>query len=409
MNYGRGNSNNILDTTMLSLVGEFNTQVNEILGYVRLTRDDVLELQLLFDDLRAIFGKIWPGCTVEPFGSITTGLGIKTSDVDCYIGIYTADRPPPAACAQEARQLLRRHKHLFTKILAILKAKVPIVKFHYLPTRTDCDISFSSPASVYNSELVSHLLNMDERILPLTIIIKYWAKLNNLTGTNFMSNYCLSLLVLFYLQQREIVPPVFTLQQNVAPSSVDCWNMSFDTQEVYTTNNKETLYSLLGGFFQYYKNFAFNKYVISLYHGKVIDKELFRRGEMYSQFEQYYTNLQNKVCKEIVMKSPMCVQDPFNHSRNVAISVHNRLYINIMNCIRNASAVYDNEDVTDFLPKLLLNHPPNRPLKHMPNRNMNTNRGIAKNNYNKQKFGNAKIKQNIQMSRKYYQNQFKRK
>ncbi|XP_032518247.1 uncharacterized protein LOC116770755 isoform X3 [Danaus plexippus] len=67
----------ILDTSKLTFEGDFEQQVEEILLHVRLTKEEVLRLQTLFDDVYNALNKVWDGIKVHAFGSIVTGLGIK--------------------------------------------------------------------------------------------------------------------------------------------------------------------------------------------------------------------------------------------------------------------------------------------------------------------------------------------
>nr|XP_032518248.1 uncharacterized protein LOC116770755 isoform X3 [Danaus plexippus plexippus] len=69
----------ILDTSKLTFEGDFEQQVEEILLHVRLTKEEVLRLQTLFDDVYNALNKVWDGIKVHAFGSIVTGLGIKIS------------------------------------------------------------------------------------------------------------------------------------------------------------------------------------------------------------------------------------------------------------------------------------------------------------------------------------------
>ncbi|XP_059045063.1 uncharacterized protein LOC131840886 isoform X2 [Achroia grisella] len=88
--------NDILSTSLLKLHGDFKSQVNYLLQNVRLSRNDVENLTWLFSDLEQSLQRVWPGCIVMPFGSIVTGLGIQTSDADCYVSI--PDHLKIAAC-----------------------------------------------------------------------------------------------------------------------------------------------------------------------------------------------------------------------------------------------------------------------------------------------------------------------
>ncbi|CAH2034559.1 unnamed protein product, partial [Iphiclides podalirius] len=83
------NEDIIFDIHKLSLNSDFDSQVQEILKFIRLSKSEVEHLQLLFNDLQNTLQTAWPGCEVQAFGSIVTGLGIKSSNVDCYISLPT--------------------------------------------------------------------------------------------------------------------------------------------------------------------------------------------------------------------------------------------------------------------------------------------------------------------------------
>lgn len=51
----------ILDTSNIQFIGDFDVQVQEILSYVRLTAERVHGLKLLFDDLEFALQQLSPG------------------------------------------------------------------------------------------------------------------------------------------------------------------------------------------------------------------------------------------------------------------------------------------------------------------------------------------------------------
>ncbi|XP_026730814.1 uncharacterized protein LOC113495983 isoform X2 [Trichoplusia ni] len=104
----------ILDTSQLSFDGDFDDQVQEILQFVRLTADRVEELQLIFNNLEDALQQLAPGCQVIPFGSIVTGLGIKTSDVDCHI-VLPPNIAPTIRHVTGARNILKRYYRTFAQ------------------------------------------------------------------------------------------------------------------------------------------------------------------------------------------------------------------------------------------------------------------------------------------------------
>jgi DNA polymerase sigma len=77
-------------------------------------------------------------------------------------------------------------------ILLVLKyARVPIVKFNasievkdennkIVTITKQCDLSFNHPFGLYNSELIKMYCEMDERVRPLILLIKKWAKVQEI-------------------------------------------------------------------------------------------------------------------------------------------------------------------------------------------------------------------------------------
>lgn len=251
----------------------------------------------------------------------------------------------------KARLLLKKRPHIFKDPFAIGEAKIPIVKFYHIPTQRQCDVSFNSPQSIENSKLLAYFVQLDYRVKSLAILIKYWAKLHGLTGTNLMPNYAMILLVVFYLQQKSILPPVHSLQSN--EFILDNWNVAFDDVR-FASGNTDTLYVLLGGFFLYYKDFNYDKFIISLYLGKPISKESFSTvGNEPPEYRLYKENLQNNKCKPLRTDSLICLQDPFDHSRNCTVAVYARLANKLFSYISLGATAYEIEESDTFLRAIL--------------------------------------------------------
>jgi len=56
-----------------------------------------------------------------------------------------------------AKQCLLNNE--FTNVQEVHSARVPIVKFHHIPTKFDCDVSFKSGLSLFNSKLVRYVVH----------------------------------------------------------------------------------------------------------------------------------------------------------------------------------------------------------------------------------------------------------
>ncbi|XP_068632290.1 terminal uridylyltransferase Tailor-like [Battus philenor] len=342
-----GDEEKILDISNLHLEGDFDHQVQQILQFIRLTRAQVEDLQILFDDVQNTLATIWPGCVVQPFGSIVTGLGIKSSDVDCYINLLPWQKNPSDIYVTKAKSLMSRRPKLFSNLFAITTAKVPIVKCYHIPTQRYCDISFKSLFGVQNSKLLAYLINLDSRAFHLAILVKYWSKVHNLTGTNLLPNYSLLLLVIFYLQQKSILPPIYRLQN--AEYMVDNWNVAFD-EIVYESDNDESLYNLLGEFFIYYRDFKYDQYIISPFLGRPIHKEQFNSVKfMTDQYSLYKFNLEKGICQPLKLNTLICVQDPFDHSRNCTGALHPKIAYSLLTHFKLSTDVFENERSDAFL------------------------------------------------------------
>ena len=118
-------------------------------------------------------------------------------------------------------------------------------------------------------------------------VIKYWAMHHNLSGSGdrrvMLSNYALSLQVIFYLQSESILPSVKRLQQNMDekdkiaiqiegkkiehgfPSDITKW----ESEEMDLPFNSKSPIEFLYGFFQFYATFDYLKFAISPNSGQM--------------------------------------------------------------------------------------------------------------------------------------------
>jgi len=54
----------------------------------------------------------------------------------------------------------RLNSNVFGNIEEVRDARVPIVKFYHLPTQLNCDVSFKSGLSLFNSKLVRYVVSV---------------------------------------------------------------------------------------------------------------------------------------------------------------------------------------------------------------------------------------------------------
>lgn len=158
------------------------------------------------------------------------------SDFDFFIELNIMNAKP-ASVIGKAMNILRQTGN-FTNFLPISHARVPILKCYHIRTGYQCDINFSDSYGILNSPIVARLLVFDHRIYVLATILKYWTKVHDCAGKNRISNYGIVWMLLFYLQQISILPPICAFQERVQPLYVNGYNFAFDEHLPNRTTNQ---------------------------------------------------------------------------------------------------------------------------------------------------------------------------
>lgn len=119
-----------------------------------------------------------------------------------------------------------------------------------------CDINVNNSLAIENTRLVKVYVDIDERVRPLAMIIKYWAKsrlLNDAAGGGTLTSYTWILMVINFLQTRDppILPSLQQLPHRQRLSNGIDVGFCDDIAKLkdFGTKNMETLGSLLYAFF----------------------------------------------------------------------------------------------------------------------------------------------------------------
>lgn len=271
---------------------------------------------------------------------------------DLFIEVAGVSKPVPESPSRvinHAKRILQRDPKLYSNIFAIAKAKTPIVKFIHKPTKITCDLSFKNALGVNNSAMVKFYLSMDPRLRPFLIIIKYWAKKNDLSGQGKFSNYALVMLALFYLQQLEhpIIPTVAALQEGVNEKLiVDDWECSINTNISLPNSNTKSVPELLCGFFKFCSNFDYGMKVICPLTGTSLLKSEFQTPEALPDAMRRYKEYVSGSGSDIVafkFDCDMCIQDPFELRHNVTAGMTSKALENFKKYCEAAAKVCDDE------------------------------------------------------------------
>lgn len=166
----------------------------------------------------------------------------------------------------------------------ILQARVPIIKYHHVHLDLEVDLSMSNMTGFYMSELLFMFGEIDERVRPLVFCIRKWAQSVGLTNPSpgrWISNFSLTALVIFFLQQlkQPVLPPINLLIEQatnedvrITEDDINCTFMRDLNQLQFSTKNVDNVDNLLMQFFEFFAQFDFHSKAISLNEGRTIPK-----------------------------------------------------------------------------------------------------------------------------------------
>ncbi|KAK4467869.1 hypothetical protein MN116_008788 [Schistosoma mekongi] len=208
-------------------------------------------------------------------GSSINGFGSHNSDMDMCLLVTSRNLHQKNEATFILSQLLPSLKKCrFLHNFRLIRAKIPIIKFHDRHSSVDCDLNVNNVIGVYNTHLLAMYAKVDWRVRPLGIFIKYWAQCLDIHDAQRgrLSTYSLLLMLIHYLQVGCSPPVLPNLQEkfpklfnyNISlPYKLDmCYQLPWNELQ---SNNSLHLSELFIGFIDYYANrFDFNKWAISI-------------------------------------------------------------------------------------------------------------------------------------------------
>ncbi|KAK0249093.1 hypothetical protein LTS09_015766 [Friedmanniomyces endolithicus] len=203
------------------------------------------------------------------------------------------------------------------------------------------DINFFNPLGLHNTQLLRCYSLCDPRVQDMVLFVKSWAKRRKINSSysGTLSSYGYVLMVLHYLVNI-VQPPVLPNLQSpwrpngqstaMGASRVECdgWVVDFWRDEIeilraakagQMSSNRESLGSLLEGFFRYYSSmgggptFHWMQNVLSLRSPRgILSKE---------QKGWFKAVTQEGLGKKVQHRYLFCIEDPFELDHNVARTV----------------------------------------------------------------------------------------
>ena len=267
---------------------------------------------------------------ISIFGSTLTGLDFYGSDLDYHVELQKQPIGNELKVVlQEISKMSRRNPD-FRMIYRIDKARVPIVRLIHNSTGTFCDVNFTSKFGYYNSYFIGHVLNYDPRIKELAIILKLWSKSYKIAERLIMSNYCLIMIMIFFLQNLEH-PMLLTIHENQSKISkmvLDTksnWNFNFNDDINLSKNNKQTTRELLVDFFEFFSKINYENHILSMLTGELILKSEFNTHKSLAVYREI---IKSQNITPIKHDTPDCfnIQDGFELNLNIGIKTKKHVH-----------------------------------------------------------------------------------
>ncbi|CAI8289721.1 MAG: Uncharacterised protein [Euryarchaeota archaeon UBA443] len=249
---------------------------------------------------------------IEVFGSSVTNLSIGTGDLDLCLSFKNKT---PRKVLRKISGLL--HEEGMEDIQIIPKARIPIVKFKDPRSGLDVDISLDNRLAIYNSMMLKSYAQ-EERLRLLVQMVKYWASRRGINNAfeGSLSSYAWTLLTIQHAQMAQ--PPLAPNRQESCPSRPlsfhgEKYDVGFD-DEVFATNNTQSLGSLLISFFdRFATRWDWDSMVVSI-----------RNGEALSTKSKKWEHT-GPLPLEVVtgaddgwMEHVMPIEDPFDHEHDLS-------------------------------------------------------------------------------------------
>lgn len=270
-----------------------NKCVKDILALIKPVEDDrskrlstIQELENCIHSLASL-----SGASVKPFGSFVSDLYSKSGDLDLSVQLWNHSNQPinkrkkQNALREVRKALLSRGVTGYMQFIP--HARVPVLQYISNRFGISCDISIDNFAGRIKSKIFYWINTLDERFGDMVLLIKEWAKAQNINDpkSGSLNSYSLCLLVLFHFQTSEppILPPLNEIYEgNIAGDVTEA--ALYDEQhldEVCAANiarfrqnqgrrNETSICRLLGTFFEKFAHInAFTDNVISTYSGQI--------------------------------------------------------------------------------------------------------------------------------------------
>lgn len=190
---------------------------------------------LKFEEISEFLVDVFPQVSVSLYGSFCVGNGNHFSDMDISVENFKGTRQNMIKILEKKM----RSNQDWIVTFALLNATIPLLRCFHIPTRTKCkfkqivrertkseiplldhftgEIAFDNDMGVRNSHLLRHLFEIQPEMLKFMHFIRIWG---NICNFNF-KRYQITLLVIFFLQQMNLMPSIKRVQKNLEEAYIE--------------------------------------------------------------------------------------------------------------------------------------------------------------------------------------------
>lgn len=186
--------------------------------------------------------------------------------------------PAVVSALHRIRQSISKNVKFARRILYI-PAVVPILQIEFTGKFKDLDVdlNINNFAGIRNTHLIRQYTFIDERFPMICLLVKHWAIVNDINSAQngTLNSYSLILLVLHFMQcgvQPPILPNLFELHPEEFSSDLPVDKIRWTNPKYPKSENHEELSAVLLKFFEYYADFDFSLYAISIRRARVFEK-----------------------------------------------------------------------------------------------------------------------------------------
>ncbi|XP_051518860.1 terminal uridylyltransferase 4-like [Myxocyprinus asiaticus] len=161
-------------------------------------------------------------CSLHLYGSCLTRFAFKSSDININVSYPSTMTQPDVLI--KVLEILKNSVE-FVEVESDFHAKVPVVFCRDMASGLICKVSAGNDVACLTTNHLAALARLEPRLVPLVLAFRYWANLCHIDcqAEGGIPSYSLSLMVIFFLQQRE---------KPVLPVYLGPWIKGFEVKRV---------------------------------------------------------------------------------------------------------------------------------------------------------------------------------